>query len=150
MTFKKAGTYTLKISDVQNDSVRGEAKITVTSSATTPTGGGSNSITFASPLANAVETNSVVSVVGNTSIKNAKVQILVDGKKVAEEQSSGNGDFTSFLTDLTPGSHTLQAQVYDINNTVVGQSDTISFTYQQATAGSIEQLDILPSKTLKQ
>lgn len=148
LAFKTAGTYTVAISDIYNDAIKWQAKITISSTATTPI---SNSpITFSSPLPNTIETNNVVSVIGNTSVKNAKVQILLDGKKLSEEQASANWDFTSFLSDLTPGAHTVQAQIYDINNAVVGQSDIVSFTYQPPQAWGIEQFDVLPSKTLKQ
>ncbi|MEI7477567.1 MAG: hypothetical protein WCJ81_03460 [bacterium] len=47
-----------------------------------------------------------------------------------EEQSNANGDFTSFLTNLSGGKYTLQAQVQDVNDAIVAQSQAISFTYQ--------------------
>ncbi len=147
LAFKTAGTYTVEVTDMDG-AIKWQAKITVTSNVTPPI---SNSpITFSSPLPNTIETNNVVSVIGNTSVKNAKVQILVDGINVSEEQASANWDFTSFLSDLTPGKHTVQAQIYDINETIVGQSELLSFTYQPPQAWGIEQFDVLPSKTLKQ
>jgi hypothetical protein len=83
-------------------------------------------------------------------VKNAKVQILLNGTKVKDEQSNQNGDFTSFLTDLEAGEYTLQAKVQDVNDKVVAQSQTISFTYQPMQVGVLQAFDILPSKTLKQ
>lgn len=148
LAFKTPGTYTVSVSDIYNEAIKWEAKVTITTATTTSSS--TSPITFSSPLPNATETNNVVGVIGNTSVKNAKVQILVDGVKLSEEQASANGDFTSFLSDLKPGSHNLQAQVYDINDKIVAQSESISFTYQPPQAWGIEEFNVLPSKTLKQ
>ncbi len=148
LAFKTPWTYTVAISDIYNEAIKWEAKITISESG--PTTIWNSPITFSSPLPNAVETNNVVSVIGNTSVKNAKVQILVDGTNVAEEQASANWDFTSFLSDLSQGEHALQAQIYDINNNIVGQSELVKFTYQPLQWWGIEGFDVLPSKTLKQ
>jgi hypothetical protein len=48
------------------------------------------------------------------------------------------------------GEYTLQAKVQDVNDKVVAQSQTISFTYQPMQVGALQAFDILPSKTLKQ
>lgn len=83
-------------------------------------------------------------------MKNAKVQILVNGSKVKEEPSNQNGDFTSFLTSLQPGQYTLKAVVKDLNDEIIAQSADLKFTYQPTQVGDIQSFDVLPSKALKQ
>jgi hypothetical protein len=147
LTIKAAGTYVLQVSDIETDTIKWQTSITIQAWDTQQ---GAKSITFSSPLPGSTETNSTVSVVWNAWVKNAKVQILLNGSQVKEEQANANGDFTSFLTALTPGEYTLQAKVQDVSDKVVAQSQTIPFTYQPTAVGALQAFDILPSKTLKQ
>ncbi len=149
LTIKAAGTYTVQVSDIENEAIKGQTQITVQewSSPTTS----QNTMTISSPLPDSTETNTTVSVVWNAGVKNAKVQILLNGTKVKEEQSNQNGDFTTFLTDLTPGQqYTLKTLVKDVSDKTIAQSADIPFTYQATSLWDIQAFDILPSKTLKQ
>jgi hypothetical protein len=83
-------------------------------------------------------------------VKNAKVEILLNGTKIKEEKANENGDFTTYLTDLTAGSYTLKAQVKDIQGGVAAESEALAFIYQPTQFGDIKAFDVLPSKTLKQ
>ncbi|MBP6086478.1 hypothetical protein KA478_04880 [Patescibacteria group bacterium] len=94
------GTFTIDVSDKDDANIKGQATLVVdTASQTTQP---QSTITFSSPSKNGTETNSTISVVGNAGVKNSKVQILLDGTKVKEEQSNQNGDFTSYLTAVQP------------------------------------------------
>jgi hypothetical protein len=75
---------------------------------------------------------------------------MLNGAKVKDETSNQNGDFTSFLTSVTPGQYTLSAQVKDINDAIIAKSADVKFTYQPGDLGDVESFDVLPSKTLKQ
>ncbi len=148
LTIKAPGTYTVQVSDIENEAIKWQAQIVVQAGSTEPTTQGT--MTISSPLPNATETNSTVSVVGNAWVKNAKVEVMLNGTKVKEEQSNQNGDFTAFVTDLTPWQYTLKTVVKDVNNNVLASSADIPFTYQTAQLGDIKAFDVLPSKTLKQ
>lgn len=147
LTIKTAGAYEVQVSDIENDAIKGKATITIAwSQATTSV----SKITFSSPLPSATETSSTVSVVGNAGIKNAKVDIILNGTKIKEEKANDNGDFTTYVTDLTAGEYILKAQVKDIQGAVAAESESVPFTYQPAQFGDIQAFDVLPSKTLKQ
>lgn len=148
LTIKAPGTYTVQVSDIENEAIKWQAQIVVQAGSTEPTTQGT--MTISSPLPNATETNSTVSVVGNAWVKNAKVEVMLNGTKVKEEQSNQNGDFTAFVTDLTPWQYTLKTVVKDVNNNILASSADIPFTYQAAQLGDIKAFDVLPSKTLKQ
>ena len=148
LTIKAPGTYTVQVSDIENEAIKWQAQIVVQAGSTEPTTQGT--MTISSPLPNATETNSTVSVVGNAWVKNAKVEVMLNGTKVKEEQSNQNGDFTAFVTDLTPWQYTLKTVVKDVNNNVLASSADIPFTYQTAQLGDIKAFDVLPSKILKQ
>lgn len=148
LTIKAPGTYTVQVSDIENEAIKGQAQITIQAWSTQNTT--QNVMTISSPLPNSTETNSTVSIVGNAWVKNAKVQVLLNGVKVKEEQSNQNGDFTTFLTDLKPGQYTLKTLVKDVSDQTVAASADIQFTYQAASLGDIQAFDVLPSKTLKQ
>lgn len=148
LTIKAPGTYTVQVSDIENEAIKWQAQIIIQAWSTQNTT--QNVMTISSPLPNSTETNSTVSVVGNAWVKNAKVQVLLNGVKVKEEQSNQNGDFTTFLTDLKPGQYTLKTLVKDVSDQTVAASADIQFTYQAASLGDIQAFDVLPSKTLKQ
>lgn len=137
----------MEVSDIENDAIKGKTTIVIQGGTNTST---TTKITFSSPLPQATETSSTVSIVGNAGITNAKVEIILNGTKIKEEKANENGDFTTSLTDLEAGSYTLQAQVKDIEGGMAAQSDTITFTYQPTQFGDIQAFDVLPSKTLKQ
>jgi uncharacterized protein YfaT (DUF1175 family) len=148
LNIKIPGSFTIEVSDENNSEVRWETSLIVEawSTNTQP----KNTITFSSPIQNGTETSSTISVVGNAWVKNAKVQILLNGTKVKEESSNQNGDFTAFLTALQPGQYILKAVVKDINDALLAESADLTFTYQPTQAGDIQSFDVLPSKTLKQ
>lgn len=146
-TIKIPGTFTVRIEDINNDNIFWETKIEVSAKANEEV---DSTITFSSPTKNWVETSNTVTIVWNAWVKNAKVQLMLDDAKIKEEMSNQNGDFTSFLTLLQPGPHTLKAMVQDIDGKIVAQSEVLAFTYQPWQWGDIQSLDITPSKTLKQ
>lgn len=148
LNVKVPGNFTISVSDYNNESVAWQASFKVDPAWSNTSS--QNTITFSSPVANGTETSATITVVGNAGVKNAKVEIMLNWAKVKDETSNQNGDFTSFLTSVTPGQYTLTAQVKDINNSVIAQSAELKFTYQPWTLWDVESFDVLPSKTLKQ
>lgn len=148
LNVKVPGNFTISVSDYNNETLAWKTSFKVDQAWSNTSS--QNTITFSSPVANGTETSATITVVGNAGVKNAKVEIMLNWAKVKDETSNQNGDFTSFLTSITPGQYTLSAQVKDINNTVIAQSADVKFTYQPWSLGEVESFDILPSKTLKQ
>lgn len=148
LTFKVAWTYTVSVFEIQDESIKGQTKITISSSAQPVTS--TSEITLSSPLPDTTETSSVISVIGNAVLPNAKVQVFIDGEKMSEGQSTANGDFAAYLTDVTAWAHTLVARVFDINNEVIAESNPLTFSYKTLVGGDLWDLQVLPSKTLKQ
>jgi hypothetical protein len=148
LSIKTPGTYTIEVSDIESDSIKWQASITIQAwnaqSATL------QKITFSSPLPNSTETTNNIAVVGNASVKNATVEFQLDGAKVQEGKTNANGDFSIYLTDVAVGQHTLPATVKDIEWTLIAQSDAVTFTYQPSAIWDILSFEVLPSKTLKQ
>lgn len=144
---KTPWSYTVKVEDFNNENIVWQANVEVSASSVQWV---ENAITFSSPIKNGTETSSTVTVVWNAWVKNAKVQIILDGVKVKEETSNSQGDFSSFLTLLSPWAHILEAKVSDIDGKILAQSESHPFTYQPQQWWSIQSIEVLPSKTLKQ
>ncbi len=147
LVVKKAGTYSVKVSEIINESIKGESALVIKGDDDT---GALGIISISSPTPDSIETNKTINVVGNSSLKNSPLQLYINGIKVKDELTSTNGDFNVYINDIKPGSNTLQAKITDAQGSEAAKSDEINFTYKPAEALVVSGFEILPGNTVKQ
>ncbi|HRX63867.1 MAG TPA: fibronectin type III domain-containing protein [Candidatus Absconditabacterales bacterium] len=145
---QEAGTYTLKVSDIIDDTIMGQTTIIV--------GNGSNSqdlenINISSPIAGSTERNSSVNIIGSSSsLKNSPVEAYLNGVSNNNGYTDSQGNFNLYVSPLQSGTNDIQVKITDINDIVLGQSDLISIIYQPIADGIFESLEFTPNSDIKQ
>lgn len=89
-------------------------------------------VTITAPTAGQAVTDTTPTVTG-TAEPGATVEILVDGVKVGEVTADANGDWSTTLDTLTPGTHTIEATSTDGAGNQ-GSSGEITFTIEETKA----------------
>lgn len=96
LIIKKSGTFTLKVSDIINENIKGETTIIVGNAAAS---GDLKNITIISPVTDATETREVINVMGNSrDLPNSTVSAYINGIKVGSSITTSNGDFSLYLS----------------------------------------------------
>lgn len=147
LVVKKSGTFSVKVSEIINDAINGQATLVVNGAGQTSALG---SISVSSPSAGSTETNKTINIVGNSSLRNSPLEIYINGIKVKSDITSANGDFNVYVTDLQAGENTLQVKIVDIDGNEVAISSLVTFKYQPSTDAGMESFEILPWDTVKQ
>lgn len=147
LVVKKSGTFTVKVSEIINDTISGQGTLVVNGAGQTSALG---SVSISSPSAGSTETNKTINVVGNSSLRNSPLEIYINGIKVKTDITSANGDFNVYVTDLEAGANTLQVKIVDIDGNEVAISSLVTFQYQPTTDAGMESFEILPGTTVKQ
>lgn len=125
LSFSKAGIMKIEISDFEDETIFGEAVVTVSAGAT-PTD--SNvTVTITSPdNSSTIPTRSTN--VSGTARKNSIVKLFVNGTEKDEVQSDDTGNFLFTSVDLPQDKNVLQVRLYDGNDQVIGSSKSINVT----------------------
>lgn len=147
LSVKKAGTFTIKASEIINEDVKGSATLVVNGGSQSTTLG---TVSISSPSPSSTETNKTINVVGNSSLKNSPLQIYINGIKVKEDLTSPNGDFNVYITDVQAGENTLQAKIVDVDGKEVAVSSEVTFQYQPSGEAGMDGFEVLPGNTVKQ
>jgi len=144
---KKSGTFTVNVSEIINEEIKGNATLVVKGGGDTTALG---TVTISSPTMDSTETNKTINVVGNSSLKNSPLQIYINGIKVKEDLTSANGDFNVYVTDISAGENSLQAKIVDVDGNEVAISSAVTFMYQPSEDAGMESFEVLPGNTVKQ
>ncbi len=129
LVIKKVGTYKIRIEDVINDKIVGEATVIV--------GGGTETIPqnvqITSPLWWWTEKNSSVNIIGSSPFPNSPLQIFVNGQKTKDAYTSVDGSFSIYVDGFASWVNNLQVKLADINGKIIWQSAQTQFSYQPLT-----------------
>ena len=148
LTIKKAGTFTIKVSDIINDSIVGQKTIIVGTTAPTTT---TETVTLISPVPGGVEKNSIANIMASApALPNAPYEIYIDNNAVSQWTTNANGDISAYVSGITEWDNTLQIKILNANNEVIGESQIVSFAYQPIKDGVFNSIKITPSWQLKQ
>ncbi|EKD25028.1 MAG: hypothetical protein ACD_80C00131G0031 [uncultured bacterium (gcode 4)] len=148
LTIKKAGTFTIKVSDIINDTIIGQKTIIV---GTTTHGTTAEPITLISPVPGGIEKNSIVNVMAiSPTLPNAPYDIYINNNSVSQGMTNANGDISAYVSGITEWDNILQIKILNANNEVIGESQIISFTYQPIKDGVFNSIKIQPTGTIKQ
>lgn len=148
-TMFKPGTYTLKVTELFNTAIKGEATVTVTG---TGSGPAQSNVRVDSPLDGSTINSDALTIIGTTQLPNTPLSIYIDGTKAQESISDENANFTVVIRGITQWAHTLEVKAMDLSNAVVGTSGPIRFTNQPGTSGDnfFVKLEIQPGKTVRE
>jgi hypothetical protein len=144
---RKPGSYILRVYDLDDERVSGQRDIVVwqlQQSAATP-------ISIIAPTVWGIETVSAVTVLANAPwLSNSPFQLLVNGIPSVTWTTNAQWAINAVITGLQEWLNSLQIRIVDLNNIVLGQSETMSFTYQPSTDEFFYGMQILPSTQTKQ
>ncbi len=147
LIIKKAGTFTVTSSDISDDSIKWEKTVIVW---TTNSSSDVKTITITSPIKNSTEKNEVLEVMWEASdLPNSPFEIYLNSQLSYKGTTSSVGNFTAYITGLKVGTNSLQAKVLDINNVILGESESFDFTFKSVTDWTFNSIQVLPGNTIK-
>ncbi|MDD3262428.1 MAG: hypothetical protein PHR61_01155 [Candidatus Absconditabacteria bacterium] len=147
LIIKKAGTFIVIASEINDESIKGEKTVLVGSSNAADS---TKKIIINSPIKDSIEKTEVLEVIGGSSdLPNSPFEIYLNNQLVSQGITSSVGGFTAYATGLIQGSNSLQAKILDLNNVILGESDLISFTYLPFTDGTFNSVQVIPGNTIK-
>lgn len=148
LAIKKSWTFTIKVSDMMNDSIMWEKTVIVgTTNTTTNTG----AITLISPVPGGIEKNSIANIMATApTLPNAPYEIYINNMSVLQGMTTANGDISAYVSGITEWDNILQIKILNANNEIIGESQVVSFGYQPIKDGVFNDIKIKPSGPIKQ
>jgi hypothetical protein len=99
LSIKKSGTFTIKVSDIINDSIMGEKTVIVGTTAPTIT---TETITLISPVPGGIEKNNIANVMATApTLANSPYEIYINNNPVSEGMTNANGDISAYVSGIT-------------------------------------------------
>lgn len=147
-TVKKQGVYTLKVFDIDDETIVGQRDIIVWNpSAWTNV----QSIEVVSPINWWVENMWTVNVIANApDFPNSPYRVLLNNQISFNWISDSKGSISAILTWLQDWSNIMQIRILDVGDVIVAQSSNISFQYQSPTDDFFRWIQIVPFTWVKQ
>jgi hypothetical protein len=141
LVFKKEGTYKFRVYEVLDPSHEGTVEVVVKGD----NGNKSDyAITITSPTSGSIEQNSTINVVGTSQFPNSPIEFYVDNKKVHDTITESDGSFSTYLSKIAVGSHSLSIKIVDIDGNILAESESVPFAYQTADLNLYKSIVITP------
>ncbi|MFA6255964.1 MAG: hypothetical protein WC606_02160 [Candidatus Absconditabacterales bacterium] len=148
LSIKKAGTFTIKVSDIINDTIIGEKTVIVGTAENTNAG---ETISIMSPIAGGIEKNNIANIMASApTLPNAPFEVYINNNSISQGMTNSNGDINAYVSGITQGDNILQIKILNANNEIIGESETISFAYQPINDGVFTSIKIQPTGKIKQ
>lgn len=148
LEIKKAGTYTLKVSDIIDESILWETTIIVWDG---DEWADLKDVTISSPINWSTENNSTITVMWSSKdLKNSPVEIYLNNVPVSNGYTDAQWNFSIYVEWLQEWQNQIEAKIVDINDVVLWQTDTIVINYESLSDGIFNSIEILPNNNLKQ
>ena len=99
LSIKKAGTFTIKVSDIINDTIMGQKTVIVGSTQSTGT---TQNVSLMSPVPGGIEKNSVANILATAQgLPNAPYEIYINNSSVAQGTTDTNGNISAYVSGIT-------------------------------------------------
>lgn len=148
LAIKKSGTFTIKVSDIINDTIVGKRTVIVWSTETQNT---TDTITIISPIIWGIEKNNIANVMANApTLQNAPYQIYVNNTSVAQWMTTVNGEISAYVSGIEEWENILQIRITNANNQIIGESPIVNFQYEPIKDGVFNSIKITPTWKIKQ
>lgn len=145
---KRQGTFAVKVSDIINESIAGEKTIIVGNS---NNASATESITIVSPATDGIEKNNVINVIANApQLPNSPYDIFLNNSIVAQGTTDTIGDINAYISGVIAGQNLLQIKITNAQNEIIGESESMRFTYSPIRDGVFDSIQILPGTKVKQ
>lgn len=147
LIIKKAWTFIVIASEINDESIKGEKTVLVWSSNASDS---TKKITINSPIKDSIEKTEVLEVIWwSSDLPNSPFEIYLNNQLVSQWITSSVWWFTAYVTWLIQWSNSLQAKILDVNNVILGESDLVSFTYLPFTDWTFNSVQVIPGNTIK-
>ncbi len=144
---KKSWTFKVKVSDITDDSIAWEATVIVG----TPWWTDLKDIQITSPVAWVTEKNNIINIFWvSAQLPNSPIQYYVNDILVQQWITDSAGNFNAYLTWIVEWQNILRVKIVDSSDTVLGESDQVSFNYQPVTDETFKWIEIIPLANIKQ
>jgi len=148
LSIKKSWTFTIKVSDIINDTIIGQKTVIVGTVEDTTT---KETITIMSPIAGGIEKNSVANIMASApTLPNSPFEIYVNNNAVTQWMSNTNGDISAYVSGIQEWDNILQIKILNASNEIIGESEIISFKYEPIKDGVFNSINIVPTGIIKQ
>lgn len=148
LEIKKSWTYTLKVSDIIDETIMWETTIIVWNWAWI---WDLQVVNITSPTNGWTENKSTVNVMGSSSeLQNSPVEIYLNNLPAGNGYTDAQWNFNIYISWLQDWQNQIQAKITDISDIVLWQSDVIIVNYVSSSDGIFDSIEILPSSNLKQ
>lgn len=148
LIIKRSGTFAVKVSDIINESIAGQKTIIVWN---TSSSADIENVSIISPAADGIEKNNVVNVIANApTLPNSPYQIFLNNSIVSQGTTDIIGDINTYISGVVAGQNLLQIKVSNTSNEIIGQSESMRFSYSPIKDGIFDSIQILPSTKIKQ
>ncbi len=148
LIIKKTWTFAVKVEDIVDESIVGQKTIIVGSNTNASA---TENITIVSPATDGIEKNNVVNIIANApQLPNSPYAIYLNNSIVKEWTTDIIGDINAYISGVIAGQNLLQVKISNAQNEIIGQSETMRFTYSPIKDGIFDSIQILPSTKIKQ
>lgn len=148
LTIKKPWTFTIEVSDITDDTIKGSKTVIVGSANETKT---TDAVSILSPIAGSTEKNNMANIMASApTLPNAPYTIYVNNTAITEWTTNENGDISAYVSGITQWDNILQIKILNANNEIIGESDITSFSYEPIKDGIFKSITIKPSWLINQ
>ncbi len=148
LVIKKSWTFTIKVSDIINDTIIGEKTVIVGTVEDTTNKEGVNII---SPIAGGIEKNNIANIMASApTLQNSPYEIYINNNSVAQGMSNANGDINAYVSGINEWDNILQIKILNASNEIIGESEIITFRYEPIKDGVFNSIAITPAAKIKQ
>lgn len=145
---KRQWTFAVRVSDIINEAIVWEKTIIVGGSYNTAT---TESITIMSPAAEGTEKNNNINIIASSlKLPNSPYNIFLNNSIVAQGMTDSLGDINTYISGVIAWQNLLQIKITNAQNEIIGESETMRFTYTPVKDGIFDSIQILPSSKIKQ
>ena len=145
---KKAGTFTITVSDITNDNIKWEKTVIVWwnhSSSNT------KKINIVSPNNGWLEKSEAVNVIWSSiDLPNSPFEVYLNDALVIQDTTDSNWSINVYITGMKQWENSLKVKILDLSSTVVGESDLLKFSYDPLTDWTFKRIETTPNNKVTQ
>lgn len=148
LIIKTTGTYTIKASDVSQESIKGEQSVIVWWWTAHGSESTLKNVSITSPSSGSTVTSDVAEIIGTSDIPNTPFEIFLNGQSVNQWTTDQDWGFIGYVNNLSDGNNAVQVRMTDINNATIGESDEIWLKYASPTDSTFNSIQVIPRNTV--
>ncbi len=148
LNIKKEWTYTIKVSDLEDENIKWEKTVTIWSHASSSD---KWKITLLLPAQWWIEKDKTISLIwNNPQYPNSQFKIFLNDSIVGEGMTDANWNLNMYVTWSKEWENSLQIKMMDVNNIIIAESDLIKFTYSPIKDWVFNSIQLLPWNKVNQ